>query len=69
MKVVKYHWLNLSATNTREDLVVDAEKVATRERVKGWDCVKEFVDKVPRESDIDIGLLIGINCAKALEPQ
>ena len=35
----------------------------------GWEHLKELVDKVPRKSDIGIGLLIGANCAKALEPQ
>ena len=31
--------------------------------------LKELVDKVPSKSDIEIGLLIGANCAKVLEPQ
>ena len=32
-----------------------------------WEHLKELVEKVPRKSDIDIGLLIGANCTKALE--
>ena len=28
-----------------------------------------MVDKVPRKSDIEIGLVIGANCAKGLESQ
>ena len=35
----------------------------------GWAHLKELVDKVPRKSDIEIGLLIGANCTKALELQ
>ena len=43
--------------------------MATREKVAGWEHFKEIVNKVPRRSDIEIGLLIGANCAKVLEPQ
>ena len=28
-----------------------------------------IVNKVPQEKDIEVGLLIGVNCARALEPQ
>ena len=35
----------------------------------GCEHLKELVDKAPRKSGIEIGLLIGGNCAKALEPQ
>ena len=43
--------------------------MATRGKFAGWEHLEELVDKVPRKSDIEIGLLIGANCAKALEPQ
>ena len=63
------YWLNLTATYTREELPANVEEVATRDKVAGWEHFKEIVDKVPRKSDTEIGLLIGANCAKALEPQ
>ena len=63
------YWLNLTATYTREELPANVEEVATRDKVAGWERFKEIVDKVPRKSDTEIGLLIGANCAKALEPQ
>ena len=69
MEGVRPHWLNLPATYTREELPADVEEVATRGKVSGWEHLQELVDKVPRKSDIEIGLLIGANCAKALEPQ
>ena len=69
MKGVRQNWLDLPATYTREELPADVEEVATRDKVAGWEHLKELVDKVPRKSDIEIGLLIGANCAKALEPQ
>ena len=69
MEGVRQHWLNLPATYTREELPANVEEVATRGKVAGWEHLKELVDKVPRKSDIEIGLLIEANCAKALEPQ
>ena len=67
MEGVRQHWLNLPYT--RKDLPAGIEVVATRDKVARWEHLKELVDKVPRKSDIGIGLLIGANCAKALEPQ
>ena len=69
MKGVRRNWLNLPATYTKEELPADVEEVATRDKVAGWEHLKELVDKVPRKSDIEMGLLIEANCAKALEPQ
>ena len=69
MEGVGQHWLNLPATYTREELPADVEEVATRDKVAGWEHLKELVDKVPRKSDTEIGLLTGASCAKALELQ
>ena len=69
MEGVMQHWLNLLAIYTRKELPADIEVVATRDKVAGQQHLKELVDKVPRKSDIEIVLLIGANCAKALEPQ
>ena len=70
MEVVRQNWLNFSETYTREELPADVEEVVTRGKVAGWEHLnKELVDKVPRKPDIEIGLLIGANCAKALELQ
>ena len=62
-------WLDLPATYTKEELPADVEKVATREKVEVWDHLKKIANKVPKVSDIEIGLLFGANCGKALEPQ
>ena len=62
-------WLDLPAPYTKEELPADVEKVATREKVEVWDHLKKIANKVPKVSDIEIGLLFGANCAKALEPQ
>ena len=62
-------WLDLPATYTKEELPADVEEVATREKIEIWDHLKKIANKVPMVSDIEIKLLIGANCAKALEPQ
>ena len=70
MEGVRPNWLNLPETYTREELPTDVEELATRGKVAGWEHLnKELVGKVPRKFDIEIGLLIGVNCAKALELQ
>ena len=43
--------------------------MATRDKVTEWEHLKELVDKVPRKSDIETGLLIAANYAKALDPE
>ena len=62
-------WLNLPPVYTREDIPVDYDEVATRENIKNWDYLKVIAEKLPHAADIEIGLLIGADCAKALEPQ
>ena len=61
--------LDLPATYSKEDLPADVEEVATREKIQIWDHLKKIANKVPKASDIEIGLLTEANCAKALEPQ
>ena len=49
VKGVRQNWLDLPATYTREELPADVEEVATRDKVAGWEHLKELVDKVHRE--------------------
>ena len=65
----KIIWLNLPPVYTRENIPVDIEEVATRENIKSWDDLTVIAEKLPYAADIGIGLLIGVDCAKALEPQ
>ena len=62
-------WLDLPATYSKKDLPADVEEVATREKIEIWDQLKKIANKVPKASDIEIGLLTEANCAKTLEPQ
>ena len=60
--------LNLPPVYTREDIPLDIEEVASRENIKSCDHLKVIAEKLPYAADIEIGLLIGVDCAKALKP-
>ena len=47
---------------------VDAEDIATPEKIAKWEYLDEILHEISQSSDVEIGLLIGANCSKALEP-
>ena len=57
------------ATYIREDVPVDVEEVATEEKARKWEHLKVIKDKLPTETNMEIGWFIGANCLKALEPE
>ena len=62
-----------SRSYTREDLQADIEEVVeeepTQEKARKWEHFKIIADKLPKETNTEIGLLIGANRLKALEPE
>ena len=48
---------------------MDIEEVAARENIKSWYHLTVIAEKLPHAAHIEIGLLIGADFAKALEPQ
>ena len=61
--------MNLPPAYTREDIPLDIEEVATRENIQNCDHLAVIDEKLPHVADIEIGLLISSDCAKALDPQ
>ena len=61
-------WLNFPATYTRGALTADVEEVATQEKAGKWEHLKIIAEKLPTETNMEIGLLIEPNCSKVLEP-
>ena len=61
--------MKLPATYTREDLPADFEQVTTQEKARKWEHLKIIADKLPTETKMDTGLLIGANSLKTLEPK
>ena len=55
-------------TYTKEDLPVDDEDVATPEKIRKWKYLERIAGEITQGQCISIGLLIGGNCSKALEP-
>ena len=61
--------VRLPDTYTREMIPVDEDEIPTPERIKPWQHLHSIVRKIPAyDPSIPIGLLIGANCPKALEP-
>ena len=44
------------------------KKVATPEKIEEWDYLKTISSEITRTDDVEVGLLIGANFMKALEP-
>ena len=63
-----HDWLELPVTYTKKYLPVDKEDVATPSKLQQWKHLESIVGKISQKEDISVGLLIGANCAKALEP-
>ena len=53
----------------RDELQVDAEDIATPEKIAKWEYLDEILHEISQSSDVEIGLLTGANCSKALEPK
>ena len=62
-------WLNLPPVYTKEDIPVDLEEVATREKIKSWYHLTVIAEKLPHAAYIEIGLVMGADRAKPLKPQ
>ena len=62
--------IDLPVTYTKEDLPVDDEDVVTPEKIRKRKYLKRIAGEITQGQGqcISIGLLIGGNCSKALEP-
>ena len=61
-------WINLPVSYARENVPVVDDNIATPDQIKNWKYLERIADKIIRGKDISIGLLVGDNCSKALEP-
>ena len=61
------NWLRLPRLYARKDLAVDKEEIATPKKIIKWEYLKPVTKKIV-QNNVCIGLLIGANCMKALEP-
>ena len=61
-------WIKLPRIYTRKHLPVDKKEVATPEKIEEWGYLKTISSEITQTDDVEVGLLVGANCMKALEP-
>ena len=61
-------WINIPKAYTKDDLPVDSSEIATPEKIKKWKYLQEISEEISQSDDMKMGLLIGANCTRALEP-
>ena len=64
----KNQWVPLPTTFTRDELPVDNDDISKPGQLKQWKYLEPVVNQLNFEENISVGLLIGANCTKALEP-
>ena len=61
--------IKLPTSYSREGLSFNEEEVPTAENIKQWQHLYTIIEKLPAyDSTLPLGLIIGANCPKALEP-
>ena len=61
-------WVKLPCTYLQEDLPVDINEAAIIDKIKRWGYLDKITGEVNANNNIEVNLLIGTNCVKALEP-
>ena len=64
----KNRWLKIAKAFSLDELQVDAEGIATPEKIAKWEYLDDILHKISQLSDVEVCLLIRANCSKALEP-
>ena len=62
-------WIDLPVTYAKTDLPVGDEDVITPNKIKDRIYLEKIADEITQTENISIGILIGGNCSKALEPR
>ena len=61
--------IKLPTSYSREVITFNEEEVPTADNIKHWNHLHSIIEKLPAyDSTIPLGLIIGANCPKALEP-
>ena len=61
-------WLALPKLFSRREILVDKEEIATPTKIREWEYLQPISNEIVQNDDVHVGLLIGVNCMKALEP-
>ena len=61
-------WLKLPKLYSRAELPVDKEEIATPDNISKWEHLEVVSKEIAQVDTIPVGILVGANCIKALEP-
>ena len=61
-------WIEVPKAYLRSFLPVEREEIAAAKKIKKWQYLNPITAEITQDDDIEIGILIGANCMKALEP-
>ena len=61
-------WVILPKSYSQMDIPVDREEIAAPVKVQEWRYLESISDELVKDDNVQVGLLIGANCTKALEP-
>ena len=59
----------LSRMFSQDDLPVASDEIATAENIQQWKYLHRIIPEMKMDRNLDVKLLIGANCFKALEPK
>ena len=62
-------WIKLPRVFSQEDLPVASDEIATPENIQDWEYLHRIIPEINIDKNLDVKLLIGANCLRALEPQ
>ena len=62
------NWLRLPRLYARKELPVDKEEIGIPGKITAWEYLKPVTKEIVQNDGVCIGLLIGANCMKVLEP-
>ena len=61
-------WIELPKAYSKNCLPVEREETATPDKIEQWEYLKPISKVTTQMDNIEVGMLIGANCVKALEP-
>ncbi|XP_066917003.1 uncharacterized protein [Clytia hemisphaerica] len=61
-------WLSLPKCFSKPNIPVDSSEIPTADSIKEWHYLKSIENELPNTTSLKVGILIGANCLKAIEP-
>ena len=61
-------WIELPKAYSKNCLPVEREEIGTPDKIERWEYLKPISKVITEMDNIEVGMLIGTNCMKALEP-